>query len=279
MALPSAGDLTVGVLLSRYYRDRLSEVRSPDAIRFAIAALDPRLGALYPDDLLPAVVRGYANERGASPGTILREIGVLRAALAWGVENRWIAQAPIISNPVKAPPPRDRWITRDEARHLIAACWEPHIRLFVILGLTTAARMGAILELKWAQIDLASRLVDYGPGHGRKRRAVVPLNDDALRALSAAQQLASSEFVIEFRGQRVKSVKNGFQAACDRAGLRDVTPHILRHSAATWMVADGVPIAQVARVLGDTEATTERVYAKHAPGYLSQAVGALNLAR
>ena len=43
------------------------------------------------------------------------------------------------------------------------------------------------------------------------------------------------------------------------------------------MVAAGVPLAEVARVLGDTEATVERVYAKHAPDYLKRATAALQM--
>jgi integrase len=105
----------------------------------------------------------------------------------------------------------------------------------------------------------------------------VPLNEDALRALRAARELSCSDYVVEFRGKPMRNIQNGFRAACDRAGLTGVTPHILRHSAATWMVMDGVPIAEVARVLGDTEATTEKVYAKHAPGYLARATNALKL--
>lgn len=59
------------------------------------------------------------------------------------------------------------------------------------------------------------------------------------------------------------------------AHLEGVTPHTLRHTAATWMVAGGVPLGEVARYLGDSERTTERVYAKHSPDYLRGAARVL----
>lgn len=274
---PQPNAPTVGQILTGYESDRLPKVRATGALSYATRSLHERLADLRPEHLTPATIQRYARERGAKAGTILREIGVLRAALAWAHARRWITSIPTISNPVKAPPPRDRWLSRDEARRLLAACQEPHVRLFVILALTTAARTSAILEAKWDQVDFERAVVDYGEGHGNKRRTIVPLNADALKALRAAQELGCSDYVVEFRGKPIKNIQNGFGAACDRAELTDVTPHILRHTAATWMVMDGVPLAQVARVLGDSEATTERVYAKHAPGFLVRATSALQL--
>jgi integrase len=274
---PQPNAPSVREILGGYEADKITKVRAKGALTFSAKALDARLGDLKPEHLTPAVIERYARDRGAKAGTILREIGVLRAALVWAHARRWITTIPTVENPVQAPPPRERWLTREEARRLLDGCREPHVRLFILLGLMTAARAGAILECRWGQVDLERGLIDYGEGHGRKRRSYVPLNEDALRALRAARELSCSDYVVEFRGKPMRNIQNGFRAACDRAGLTGVTPHILRHSAATWMVMDGVPIAEVARVLGDTEATTEKVYAKHAPGYLARATNALKL--
>ena len=69
---------------------------------------------------------------------------------------------------------KDRWIVQAEARRLIEACIEPHLRLFVQLALFTAARSGAVFELTWEQVDFDRKLIDYGEGHGNKRRADCP---------------------------------------------------------------------------------------------------------
>lgn len=268
---------TVGEILVGYQRDRTPSVRSPQTLRFAVQALSPLLGHLQPSQLLPAVTRRYASDRRVSAGTILREIGVLRASLAWAVEHQWITAAPVISNPVKTPRPRDRWFTRDEARRLIAACQEPHLRAFVSLGFFTAARTGAILDLQWEQVDLERGLIDYGEGHGNKRRAIVPISEDLRRVLVAAKELACTEHVIERHGRPVSAIAKGFRAVRARAGIATGSPHIMRHSAATWLAMDDVPMREIARLLGDEEATVERVYAKHSPSYLRRAAGALQL--
>src|SRR5262245_53459441 len=120
----------VGALLDAYCADRLPNVRGKDALQFSVKVLKRHFANLLPHNLTPLALRKFVKDRGASAGTILREVGVLRAALAWAVEHRRIPAKPIISNPVATPPPRDRWITKDEARRLLASCVEPHVKTF-----------------------------------------------------------------------------------------------------------------------------------------------------
>jgi integrase len=56
------------------------------------------------------------------------------------------------------------------------------------------------------------------------------------------------------------------------AGLGDdVTPHVLRHTAATWMMQAGVDMLEAGRYLGMTTRTLEGTYAHHRPEHLSGA--------
>lgn len=273
---PTSPNRTVREVLAGYLADKSLTVRAPGALWFAVKGLDG-LGDLFPSQLTPPNIRRWVASRAVSNGTILREIGVLRAALAWAVEHKWLATLPHVSNPVPTPRPRSRWVTKDEATRLLAGCREPHVRLFVTLGLMTVARTGAILDAQWSQVDWERRTIDYGQGHGNKQRAIVPLNPEMFAMLQAAKVMACSPYIVEFRGERLKTVKRGFQAACGRAELADVTPHILRHSGATWMAIAGVPLSEIARMLGDSEATVQNVYAKWTPEYLKSAASALQL--
>lgn len=276
---PSLDAASVREIVAGYAADRSPKLRAPNALRFSARPITDNLGDLRPEQLTPTVIRGYAAKRGQTvgSGTILREIGTLRAALGWAASHNLIEKIPDIPNPVSAPPPRDRWLTRDEARKLLAACTEPHVKLFITLGLMTAARSGAILDATWGGVDLKRGTINYGVGHGNKRRALVKLNPEILTALQAAKEMACSEYVVEFRGKKLTTIKTGFAAACRRAKLEGVTPHILRHTAATWAAMENRPLQEIARMLGDSLATVERVYAKWAPGYLEDTVAALQL--
>ena len=101
------------------------------------------------------------------------------------------------------------------------------------------------------------------------------MTDTLREALLQAQKVATAYQVIEWRGRGVGSIKTGFRAAVRRAGLKHCTPHDLRRTCATWMVQDGIPTAQVARYLGDTEEMIEKVYGHHSPDYLRDAAAVL----
>lgn len=145
---------------------------------------------------------------------------------------------------------------------------------------TTAARVGVFLELTWDRVDLERRQLDLrldaqGP---RKGRAVVPINNTLMAALTAAKEAALSDHVIEWAGALMASIRTGFAAAVARAGLKSVSPHVLRHTAAVRMASAGVPMARISQFMGHSNTVvTERVYARFAPDHLSDAASALEV--
>ena len=112
----------------------------------------------------------------------------------------------------------------------------PHVRLFVIVALATGARSGAILELTWDRVDLEAGIINLKSDEtinpltkrARKGRAVLPMSDEVRAALSEAKAAALSDFVIEWNGERVESIKKGFGEACRRAGLMSRLPPPVR---------------------------------------------------
>lgn len=253
----------------RWYRNREYEM---SALRSHFGLVPPRLVAA-------PLVRSFITKRqagGANRSTVDRQLRALRACLSWGVKNGWIDKAPYIETP-GGNPPRDRWLTRGEADSLILGCRDHHVRLFVLVALHTGARTRPILDLTWDRVDLDRGVVLYPPAavRSRKRTAVVPLTETLARELEEARKAAGSRWVIEHRGRPVQSIKTGFRAAVRRAGLKHCTPHDLRRTCATWMVQDGIPLAQVARFLGDTEEMIEKVYGQHSPDYLRDAARSL----
>jgi integrase len=264
-------------VIDHYLADRKPKVAAYDTLEWAAAGIKRHIGTLEPRMLARGMYVERRGRDGVSDGSIRREVGVLRAALKTAVRDQWIAEAPYVDMP-SMPPPRERWLTRDDVDRLIDHAASPHLRLFIVLGFHTAARTGAILDLRWDQVDFDRRLIHYdrpGRQRSRKRRATVTMNIPALTALQSARAVATTDHVIEFRGKPVASIKNGFRLACDRAGIDGCTPHTLRHSSITHMVQTDVPLAQIARFSGDTEAMIEKVYGHHAPDYLRAAAEAL----
>ncbi len=286
---PAAASVSIGLILDRYLATRRDKaVPGLARLEWAHKPLRRFWGERPPEAVTEAECLAYARRRAkdasgphakpAGPATIRTELQALRAALRWAADaGRLIAAAPAVPLPPR-PPARERWLEREEAARLVAACRAPHVRLFMLLALHTAARKAAILDLTWDRVDLDRGLIDLrtpGRTQTRKRRVPVPINATLAEALQIAKASAVSEWVVEYGGSRVADVKHGFHSAALAAGLTETTPHTLRHTAATWMVQGGVSLWEVAGMLGNTVQMVEDTYGHHSSTHLRRAADAL----
>lgn len=227
-----------------------------------------------PDQIDRAKAMAYTarrREQGVMDGTIIRELGSFRSAL-----RRFNKNYPTTYYTPPPPEPKDDHLTKPEFYNLLKFTAAPHIKLFMILALATGGRTTAVLQIKWGQVDFTRKQLKLGRGNGNKGRATVPLNDLALDALQEAYHGRTCDQVIEYNSSAVKSIKKGFCRTVERAGMRWVTPHILRHSAAVWMAEAGIPMSEISQYLGHKNTqTTERVYARYSPDYLRKAANVL----
>jgi integrase len=252
-------------------------------------ALKPRFGDMEVDAITDDVCRDYAAMRfegGKSASTIWTELTRLRSCINWALKRRIISTAPYIWVPSK-PEGRTTTMTADEVLSLIDACVMPHLKLFVILAITTGARSAAICQLEWTRVDFESGMIDYrrkeavNPLTKRtmKGRAVVALTAEARAALIEAKTGALTGHVIEWDGLPVKKIRKAFAAAVKRAGLpKTITPHVLRHTVATWLDEDGIPMERISKMLGHRDRrTTEKIYSKPGVDVLRPAADVIDL--
>jgi integrase len=268
---------TIGEIVTAYLLDR--ETRpSIASMREAWRAAQSFFAPYRPDQITRKLCIQYADRRtksGVKPGTIIKELGTIRAAVNWADKNN----SAVFEFP-PAPPPRKEWITKDQARALLMAADSPHIYLFIHLAIATAGRREAILDLTWDRVDFDRRLIVLdAERRGGKSRATLPMSDTVRWPLALAHSIRISDYVIEYGGDRVASIRKGFATAVRRAGLdANITPHVIRHSVASWMASDGVPMSVIAEYLGHSDpAVTAKVYAKLSPQYMAVAKGSVEL--
>lgn len=254
-----------------------------ETMKHTFKALDSRFGDIQADQITIADCRAHTKERrdaGIKDGTIHTELGHLRMVLLWAEKHKLIDRAPAIERPAK-PAPKSDYLERKDAIRLIECASTPHVKLAMHLLLATAARVSAILELKWDRVDFKKRQIhlrDPDDPARRKGRAVVPMTNTIYAALLDAKKHRLSDYVIEWGGQPVKSLKRGIAFAADKAGLPFVTPHVFRHTAAVWMAEGGTPMSEIAQYLGHNNTSmTEKVYAKYSPNHLRDAASHLEL--
>ena len=146
---------------------------------------------------------------------------------------------------------------------LLHAAHRPHIKLFILIGMTTSARRGAILDLAWTRVNLDEGVIDFHNPNKfitKKRRSVVPIRQKLITALREAKSMATTTSFIEWNGKPVKSIKTAFQKTTDRAGLPWCSPHVLKHTAITWLAKKGWFIEEIAEFTETSTETARRVY-------------------
>jgi integrase len=275
-------------VLNEYAEQRGPKIAAPARIAYAVLALTDFFEGNSVADVMPQTCGRYVEERcrsnsetdkrGRSVGTVRRELGVLRAAINYAFRNGRITRPVAVDLPDR-PEPRDRWLTRSEAARLVKAARTPQARfylpLFTLIAIYTGRRKEAILSLRWPQVDLERRTINFelaGRKRTNKRRGIVPIPPRLLPHLERAKRRGTEMgYVLHVNGARLGDIKKGFATACKRAGLQGVTPHTLRHTCATWLMQKGTDPWQAAGFLSMSMDTLQRVYGHHHPDYQREA--------
>jgi integrase len=193
----------------------------------------------------------------------------------------------IASNPAadvdlpRVPPGRELFLTKSEVAAVVAVVTEPYATVIHTLAYT-GLRWGELAGLKVDQLDLLrGRLrVDgvmtrYGPKaypKGGKRRTV-PLPGHLVDALAAhLTRYPAERDALVFTGPRGGVLQDGnvrerhwMPALATAKIAKDAHIHDLRHSFASWLVQDGVPLIVVQRLLGHESSRTSERYSHLAP--------------
>ena len=276
----SSGEVTIASICDDYLTTHGPEVKNPDQIRYALLPIKKYMGNLLPDQINDTVIKRYVTQRaGYAKSSIRRELANLRAAIYWSARNRNTKKQEF-KIPVTHSAPRQEWLTRLEARDIEDCIETPHIRLFFAMALLTGQRGNAICDLEWEYVDFEKNVIDFDHKENRslnKLRTIVPINDQLKPLLEVAYRVRTTDWVIEHNGKRVKSTKTGMRTAYRRAGMSHLKSkkHILRHTAATWMVMDRIEYEEIGRYMGMSAKMVEYVYGHHHPDFLWRAASSL----
>ena len=238
-----------------------------------------KFGRIYKDRALTAVTRENIDEALSfckTAGTYTRYRTMIMAILNVAKDEGWLRELPKLATKTDKKPKTRDWLTREQWSALYAEL-PGHLKPAALLAVSTGLRQANILGLQWSRVDLARRLA-WVDGADTKSGAALsaPLNDDAIRALTAVAG-KHPDWCFTFRGKPIKDVKTAFIAACIRAGVgragsdgyEGFTWHGFRHTWATWHVQAGTPLEVLQRLGGWSDLRMVMVYAHHSPGHLA----------
>ena len=270
-----------------------------------------KLAALRPTDVTKMVETlgsqtSAKGRKGLSTRSQQLTVGVLKAACQWALQNELVARNPVagVQRPrVESRAPRT-W-TVAEPRRFIGATRNSRMAAAWTLLLTRGLRRGELCGLRWEHVDLDGgtlRIVDTltvvngkpaasTPKTAAGRRSV-PLDATLVGVLRSHRAKQSSErlkagaayidsghIVTDELGKpyHPDTVSDWFQTAVTEVGLPRIRLHDLRHTAASLMLASGVPVKVVSEMFGHASSTiTLSVYGHVMPGMGEEAGAALS---
>ena len=276
--------MTVGAVIDYYDANHIEEkVIDKAKQRLALSRIRASLGEdRFMDELAGDDFVKYSQARRktkthkgepTNDATIRRELVSFIAAINYAVKNRKMENrhAPVIGLPSHNSA-KDRWLEREEAQRLLAAAQGEATRLtplyrLVAIGLSTAKRRRAIENLKWFQVDLKNRVIDFRKPNSpetKKKKGMAPISDWLLPILERAYREKTSEYVLD----TPSALTRPFARTAHRIGMGEVTPHTLRHTWGTWAAQGGASMWAIAGVIGCTVETATRNYLHHSPAHL-----------
>ncbi|MHA6509525.1 tyrosine-type recombinase/integrase [Tessaracoccus sp. Y1736] len=271
-----------------------------------------KLGTVPLDRMTPRRIEAWVADlrrSGLSQSSIRSIYTVLRAILDTAVRDRVIAENPaaVVTRP-KVEHHEAAYLTPDQAKALLAASDSTRYRPLFELMVNTGLRRGEALALTWDRVDEKKDLLKVAGTLARvggdlvvtepktqKSRRVVPMSatvQELMRQLRQRQRLerlqAGSQwqqtdyvFTTEFgQPSDPRNALRALKASAKKAGLPStVGLHTLRHSAASVMLSNGVPLKVVSEILGHSSISiTGDVYGHVSPEVATDALATLGAA-
>jgi len=276
LGVKEASDITTADLLARYKRYQKTRLRPTTFER--LDGILETLKAALPErarDISRKTIADYISARSenVAPGTVQKEVTVLkhalRLAVEWELLNSNAAQG--VKLP-KLPEGRTRYLSPTELKAALEAAPE-WMRAPMALAAFTGMRRGELLGLRWMDVDLAGRRVYLRETKNGSLR-VVPLNELAFMVLTSLPQGAPEDAVLSGVDPQKLSVYT--RRLFEGLSIADASFHSLRHTAASWLVMQGADLYAVGQLLGHRTPRMTQRYAHLSPQYMAGAVGKLD---
>ena len=205
---------------------------------------------------------------------------LLRTAHDWGLTK----SSPRIQF-LKSEPSAFDYLTVEESVRLLENMREPKWSLFFLLALRTGLRAGELIGLRWEDLDFARRVIVVrrsvvrgvvGSTKSNRIRYVKMAED--LRDRLASGRTKATGYLFTGRGEEpvtLAMAQCALLRAMKRAGLRKIGLHTLRHTFASQLAMEGVPLLAIQMLLGHSTPVMTQRYAHLAPSFLGGVVDVL----
>ncbi|MCD6222010.1 site-specific integrase [bacterium] len=206
-------------------------------------------------------IEGYLNAQKVSNASLNREIAVLKHMFKKAVEWGYLKENPARKiKKLKVQEKKIRYLTDREIKRILDVCDEEWRDIFLFF-LYTGLRLSEFVNLSWDDVDFKKGLIAVQKTKSYKAR-YIPMSKEIRSILKKWRKREKPcKFSADYISHKVREI-------CKKVGIFDVSPHILRHTFASRLVMNGVPLRVVKELLGHSDIKTTMVYSHLAPDYM-----------
>ncbi len=264
----------LGEVLEHFKREHLDKLK-PSTKRDYLQVIDkyirPKLSERFIIDINRSDMAELHSSLKKTPRTANKVLAILSKLMSWAeaFEYRLPKSNPCTGIKKYSENKRERYLSEEElgrlGKNLSNAESEGEISVYAAAALRllilTGARLGEILNLKWDYVDFGRRKL-FLPDSKTGQKAI-SLNDPAILVLTSLLRLEGNPYVIVGRvsGQPIVNLQKPWSYVRDKAGLKDIRLHDLRHSYASVAASSGASLPMIGKLLGHTQTQTTARYA------------------
>lgn len=199
--------------------------------------------------------------KGRSKKTINLYIGIMRVMFNLGIDNEWVQKNPFKSETEFKLDPVRRKILAPTSQPNLDAATPKYFKPVIITALNSGLRRDNIRTLKWSYIDLEFRTIEITKNKGKKH-IKLPMNKTLFELFSSMERTSEYVFVNPRTGTCWSNTKFGEQwrKIREKAGLPNLKFHDLRHTVATRLLKENIPVPVVRDLLAHSDIKTTMIY-------------------
>ena len=236
----------------------------------------------------PALVEEYVaslSRANMTPATLNRRLSALREFYKFAVTEKAISASPMLNvESVKRARTLPKFLSFDEVEKMMAAFDDPRGKALLSLAFATGLRASELLGLPVAAVQTSEPYAVIRGKGGRERAVIISpevkavMKDYLLIRLNYGKRARDSQWLFPSWGGTGHLTRAGFfkmlKSAARKAGLDEdaVSPHVMRHSFATYMLEKGADLRALQKILGHASISTTEIYTHVAAKALADAV-------
>ncbi len=306
---------TLKELIDKYIEEKLPERKKEYQAEFEMQLnwWKSKIGAYLLSEITPSLLSKYKNilskevdsrtkpdkkkkksenEESKKPklkskATVNRYMSCLSIVLTKAVKEwEWIESNPMLRvDKFKEPKGRKRFLSQEEQTNLLNACKNSGnnlIYLLVVLTLSTGARYGELLNLKWENVKINDKtrtvtiyLMNTKNGDSRTVFAY-GLGYELLKQHSKIRKINSKYIFARPDGLKPYDLRKQWEKALKNANIEDFRFHDLRHTTASNLAMNGASLRDIAEILGHRTLQMVQRYSHLTEQYTEKVLKELN---